>query len=779
MSQAIALEKIVRALKMSTDELDLSSLNLTSIPSELLELIHLRKLNLNGNLITTLPPEISKLNHLETFFLSKNRLVSLPPEIYKLKSLQVLELDENFLTSVSPGIIKLSNLTHLDLQKNRLTCLPPEIWKLSKLTFLDVRDNELTDIPPHPQDIKNLKTLDLRNNNLPVLPEILSKYYDPPAILSYLAQVRDGKRHPLAETKMLVVGQARVGKTSLIQRLTNNSYNKNSDPTKGIEINHWQVSNTLKDGNQPQYIRVNIWDFGGQQIMHATHQFFLTKRSLYLLVLDACITQEENRVEYWLKIIQSFGGESPILIVGNKIDQFKLDIDRNGLSKKYPNIVGFLETSVVTGAGLNDLKSAIEKAINQLPHVRDILPVAWFELKNRLEKLSRERNYITYENFIETCDKGKIQDDISQRTLIDLLHDLGVLLYFRDDQRLESLGILNPQWVADGVYTILNTHKIFHNKGVLDRSTLDEILPTQEYPANKRLFIVDMMRKFELCYDIIPDQKFLIPDLLPKDEPYIEEWKDPLTFEYHYNVLPASIITRFIVRTHSYIHQSIWRTGVMLKTDSNIALVKADLEDKKIYISITGEQSTRRGFLSIIQAEFKIIHESIAKIEVIAKVPVPEYPQTEPIALEMLLQAMREQRTTIPVFSNGKIKDINVQELFNRIATEHFQSNNLNDDIHSDGNISSKNVENHSAAKIKTKNSVRSLFLKILTKAFDLFPRSIGNTILILLGRDSTKDSVVSLIVGYSMIALIILLISGVVTLEMLRETWRFFFPIK
>ena len=54
--------------------------------------------------------------------------------------------------------------------------------------------------------------------------------------------------------------------------------------------------------------------------MHATHQFFLTKRSLYLLVLDARLTQEENRVEYWLKIIQSFGGESPVLIVGNKGD---------------------------------------------------------------------------------------------------------------------------------------------------------------------------------------------------------------------------------------------------------------------------------------------------------------------------------------------------------------------------------------------------------------------------------------------------------------------------
>lgn len=54
--------------------------------------------------------------------------------------------------------------------------------------------------------------------------------------------------------------------------------------------------------------------------MHATHQFFLTKRSLYLLVLDARSSEEQNRLEYWLKIIGSFGGESPVIVVGNKLD---------------------------------------------------------------------------------------------------------------------------------------------------------------------------------------------------------------------------------------------------------------------------------------------------------------------------------------------------------------------------------------------------------------------------------------------------------------------------
>ena len=122
------------------------------------------------------------------------------------------------------------------------------------------------------------------------------------------------------EAKVLVVGEGSVGKTSLVQRLIWNKFNTSESATEGIAVNKWNIdgkwvieNSRLTANNQQLKIQLNIWDFGGQEIMHATHQFFLTKRSLYLLVLDARLTQEENRVEYWLKIIQSFGGDSPVL----------------------------------------------------------------------------------------------------------------------------------------------------------------------------------------------------------------------------------------------------------------------------------------------------------------------------------------------------------------------------------------------------------------------------------------------------------------------------------
>ncbi|MCP4105248.1 MAG: hypothetical protein GY749_06890 [Desulfobacteraceae bacterium] len=61
-------------------------------------------------------------------------------------------------------------------------------------------------------------------------------------------------------------------------------------------------------------------------------------------------------------------------------------------------------------------------------------------------------------------------------------------------------------------------------------------MDAQEYPSDKHLFIIDMMRKFELCFDFegFADRKFLIPDLLSKEEPYTGEWQDGLEFQYHY-----------------------------------------------------------------------------------------------------------------------------------------------------------------------------------------------------------------------------------------------------
>ena len=471
---------------------------------------------------------------------------------------------------------------------------------------------------------------------------------------------------------MLLVGQGSVGKTSLVKRLLKDEFDLHEEKTEGIEIKEWEVR--VDD----QKIRLNVWDFGGQEIMHATHQFFLTKRSLYLLILDARLGDDENRIEYWLKIIKSFGGDSPVIIVGNKIDEQSLDIDRRGLMAKYRSVREIVEVSCKEGDGCNELKDVIAREVGLLEHIHDPLLTTWSAVKNRLEGM--DKDYIPYQEYLRMCQTENVTDDLSQHILIRLLHDLGIVLNFRDDPRLEDTNILNPEWVTNGVYKILNSKELLQMGGVLEREMLNRILGAPDYPRDKqRMFIMDMMRKFELCFafEDVPDQRFLIPDLLPKEERYTGEWNDALTFQYHYDVLPGSIISQFIVRMHpSICGKTYWRSGVVLedKVSGNKALVKADKGDKKIFIWVSGREPTRRTFLGVIRSNFDYIHETIPGIEPEEKVPLPDHPEIVVDYRHLLnLEEMGEE-SLIP---EGLMKRYSVKQLLNGVEPEEERRERL------------------------------------------------------------------------------------------------------
>jgi internalin A len=650
--------------------LGLRNNQLSKLSPEIVQLFKLRTLTLHGNELTVIPSEIGQLANLKILFFGGNKLTTLPPEIGQLSKLTTLDLSVNQLTILPSEIGRLSNLDTLFLSYNQFTILPPIIWQLIRLRTLTLRGNKLTFLPPQINQLTRLKELDLRDNSLPIRPEILNKIGKPAAIITYYLQYQASQRRLLNEVKLLLVGQGSVGKTSLVRRLVEGYYDPHQNKTEGIEIKQWQI--IVND----QKIRLNVWDFGGQEIMHATHQFFLTKRSLYLLVLDARLSEEENRLEYWLKMIQSFGGESPVIIVGNKIDQQPLDLDRRGLMLKYPQIRAIVETSCLDGHGLANLKVAIEREVGNLPHLNDQLLLSWFSVKTQLEQM--DRDYLPYHEYIQICQVEGVNDELSQRTLMGFLHDLGVVLNFQDDPRLEETNILNPDWVTQGVYKILNDEILLtEHHGVLERIMLNNILDSHRYPRNKHLFIMDMMRKFELCFNFegFADRKFLIPDLLPKEEPETGDWSNTLSFQYHYVILPGSVISRFIVRMNYLIHrQTYWRNGVVLAHEGNTALVKADREDKKIFIWVGGPEAGRRRFLAIIRAQFDSIYRTIPGLEVEEKVPLPDHP-----AIVVDYQYLRdlEEMGETHFVPPGLRQRVSVKKLLDGIEPEAYRRSGL------------------------------------------------------------------------------------------------------
>jgi internalin A len=116
--------------------------------------------------------------------------------------------------------------------------------------------------------------------------------------------------------------------------------------------------------------------------MHATHQFFLTQRSLYLVVVNGREGGEDADADYWLKLIDSFGTESPVIVVLNKIKAHPFDLNRRGLQQKYPAIREFIKTDCEDGMGLDQLRHAIARETDRLEHLRDAFPTSWFAIKD-------------------------------------------------------------------------------------------------------------------------------------------------------------------------------------------------------------------------------------------------------------------------------------------------------------------------------------------------------------------------------------------------------------
>src|SRR6476469_3748016 len=636
----------------------LSNNQITSISEDLAQLWNLTLLDLSSNQITSIPEDLGQLWNLTDIYLSSNQITSIPENLGQLSNLTKLDLSDNQITSIPEDLGQLSNLIGLYLSENQITSIPEDLGQLSNLIVLFLSNNQIEKIPECLETLPKLERLDLRRNPLPISPEVLGDKEDPgtpAAIFNYLRQLRSGEVLPLNEAKVLLVGQGSVGKTCLINRLIHNKYNPNEPQTDGLNITDWKITVNTKS------VKLNVWDFGGQEIYHATHQFFLTKRSLYLLVCNCRDNEKTNCLEEWLKLIESFGDASPVILVGNKCDEQPLDLNRKALRDKYPNIKAIIETSCESGTGIDELRRAIHTEISELTEVYDLLPLSWFQVKQRLENL--DKDIISISEYATICAKENIFEETDQTQLIGLLHNLGIVINFREHTILQSTNILNTNCMTDGIYALLSDDALkVKTKGILSYADLSRILDPNKYPSHRYHCLTGLMGEFELCFPVshCPAPTFLIPGILPQEEPENTELQgETLEFQYHYRILPDSILSRFIVLMHEKIHnRTHWRTGVMLEYTEgaevyNIARIKSDPEDKKIFIAVSGRESTRRSFLSMIRDTFTKIHNSFANLEISQWVPVPGYPDADPLDYDELLGLEDMGENTVRV---GKLK---------------------------------------------------------------------------------------------------------------------------
>lgn len=528
------------------------------------------------------------------------------------------------LESLPAEIFELTHLKYLDLRFNRIKIIPEEINKLINLETILLNNNELEEFPLQLGDLKKLKSITISNNPIAPPEEIIGRGFN--HIINYYQQLDE--RDYIYEVKLLIVGEERAGKTAISKSLTNFNYTLENEPTTlGInDIKIWMIQGEEVGANKD--VRINVWDFGGQEIYHATHQFFLTKRSIYLLVLESRKDVRFEDIYYWMNIIGILGDKSPLIIVQNKSDLPTIDIPFQELKNEFPhiNIIDYIKVSCINNpkskSTINSLKETIKELLKDnslIPHLGTPLPKAWINIREEIEAIRlKGTNYITYEDYLRLAEKYSL-NKAKADYLSDFFHDLGICLHFRENLILKDYLFLNFEWVTSAIYRLFDDQSVIDKAGEFDINDITRIWSEKSY-RNVDKALVELMRneKFELCYSV-GNNKFIVPQLLQVDIPNsINEIKiaNPIYFNIKYRFMPKGIISRLIVKNNNIIYNKLkWRFGVVLEHKNTIAIIKENYFQRELNITLFGENVNF--LLELVRKSVNEIHRNFnGKLEV-------------------------------------------------------------------------------------------------------------------------------------------------------------------
>ncbi|MEM8611836.1 MAG: COR domain-containing protein [Cyanobacteria bacterium P01_H01_bin.105] len=585
---AEAEQRIERALRIRATTLDLSSLKLDTLPTSIGQLVNLTELVLHENQLTMIPKELGQLANLKTLYLHENQLTTVPKELGQL-----------------------TNLVELDLSVNQLTTVPKELGQLTNL----------------------IRLILYRNANLASpSPEIVKQGTQ--AILTYLREQKDdGERQWIS--KLLVVGEGGVGKTSLLRALRGETFEVQQSSTHGIEIKALTLPHPVETDIT---MTLNTWDFGGQEIYHATHQFFLTNRSLFLLAFNARLGFEQGKLIYWLKTIRANAPESPVILVATWTDERDADLPLSDLKQQFPQIVALYEVSNKKGTGIQKLKQAITTAAAELPLMGEIWPATWLKFANRIRQIKSKQ--ATPEQFWTAMTRCQISDD-GQSVLANWLHELGDILFFQDDDEVNDLVILKPQWVTEYISQVLTAEEVIKRNGIFTRQCMNHVWA--DLRPGLRNFFLRLMERFDLSYRTLENRDIsLIVERLPFELPEFKDlWEQKqqesnckeVSMKFQVSEILPGIPTWFIARQHRFtidqgerrgIH---WRTGVLFKDreSKHLGLVRTLRDDSTNadYLHLTVCGPVPYNFFSVLRDGLELTLRRYPGLKIARLLPCP------------------------------------------------------------------------------------------------------------------------------------------------------------
>ena len=116
--------------------------------------------------------------------------------------------------------------------------------------------------------------------------------------------------------KIVILGEGRVGKTSILSQYFKNNFNEGEETT--INPSFYEKTINYKGKN----IQLKFWDTVGQEQFNAITTIYYQNSVGAILVYDVTIFETFKKVEKWVNTLKEVVGDIAFVIAGNKFDLF-------------------------------------------------------------------------------------------------------------------------------------------------------------------------------------------------------------------------------------------------------------------------------------------------------------------------------------------------------------------------------------------------------------------------------------------------------------------------
>ncbi|XP_069085861.1 leucine-rich repeat serine/threonine-protein kinase 2 isoform X1 [Pleurodeles waltl] len=512
-----------------------------SLPSKL------TTLKLHENTFISIPKEILQLTHLRSIDLSNNKIVDLPgPAHWASSNIRELVFSHNQIAvlNLKDDPSKWSKLEKLVLSHNKIKEIPPEIGFLENLTTFDVSHNpELRRFPDEMGKLTKVWDLPLDGLNLDL--DLNHLGYKAKDIISFLQQ-RLKKAVPYNRMKLMIVGNTGSGKTTLVHQLMKCKHpdQGTKKATVGIDVKDWPVRSKQ---NTKKELTLNVWDFAGEEEFYSAHPHFMTQRALYLVVYDLSKgSAEVDSIKPWLFNIKARASVSPVILVGTHLDvsdekcrkACQIKISKELFNQRgFPAIhdYHFVNASEESDSLKNLRKTIIAKSlqfkIREQPVVGQLIPDSYLQLEKRIlherKLVASEFPVIDQKRLLELVQESQLHLDENEIPhAVRFLNESGVLLHFEDPAlQLRDLYFVDPQWLCKimaQIFMVKQEGFSEYSKGVILRSTVEKFLSREKiFPEDYMSQYFKLLEKFQIALPLRKDQ-LLIPSSLSDHRPAVE-----------------------------------------------------------------------------------------------------------------------------------------------------------------------------------------------------------------------------------------------------------------